>query len=75
MKNNVSLHVREYGGLLEVPEKKALQWLARQTPAWINSDHLTILGLLSMLLAGLSYWTASRNRYALLLVGIWLAVN
>jgi len=75
MKNNVSLHVREYGGLLEVPEKKALQWLARQTPAWINSDHLTILGLLSMLLAGLSYWTASRNRYALLLVVIWLAVN
>jgi archaetidylinositol phosphate synthase len=69
------LHVREYGGLLAKPEKKALLWLAHRTPRWINSDHLTALGLLAMLLAGAAYWTASRNRYALILVVISLAFN
>ena len=75
MKDSVSLHAREYGGLLEIPEKRALLWLAHQTPTWINSDHLTVLGLISMLLAGISYWTANWNKYALILVVIWLAVN
>jgi len=75
MKDTVSMHVREYGGLLAVPEKKTLIWLARRTPRWINSDHLTLLGLFSMLTAGISYWTASRNRYALILVVVSLALN
>jgi hypothetical protein len=26
------------------PEKRTLIWLAARTPAWINSDHLTLLG-------------------------------
>jgi archaetidylinositol phosphate synthase len=75
MKDNVCVHVREYGGLLAVPEKKALLWLARKTPRWINSDHLTLLGLASMLTAGLSFWAASRNKYALILVVISLIAN
>ena len=29
-------------------EKKTLLWLAARTPGWINSDHLTALGLLAM---------------------------
>ena len=33
-------------------EKRTLIWLAVRTPAWINSDHLTLLGLLSMAAAG-----------------------
>ena len=75
MKKDGSFHVREYGGLLAGPEKRALLWLAHRTPRWINSDHLTVLGLLAMLLAGASYWTASRNRYALILVVLSLAIN
>jgi phosphatidylglycerophosphate synthase len=75
MNENVAKHVREYGGLLEIPEKKALHWLARKTPRWINSDHLTLLGLASMLVAGAAYWAASRNKYALILVVIALAAN
>ena len=75
MKKDASLHIREYGGLLAEPEKKALLWLAHRTPRWINSDHLTALGLLAMLSAGASYWTASRNRYALILVVVSLAIN
>jgi len=33
-------------------EKRTLIWLAARTPAWINSDHLTILCLLAMAGAG-----------------------
>lgn len=44
-------------------------------PAWVNSDHLTLLGLLAMLGAGASYWWSSRNRAGLLAVIAGLAVN
>ena len=75
MKEEASMHIREYGGFLAVPEKKALLWLASKTPSRINSDHLTLLGLFSMLAAGASYWAASRNKFALILVVISLAAN
>ena len=61
--------------LLAPLEKKALVWLARHTPAWIGPDHLTVLGLLGLLGAGLSYWYASRSRVGLLLAMACLAVN
>ena len=75
MTMNAAMHVREYGGLLEIPEKKALHWLARKMPHCITSDHLTLLGLASMLIAGAGYWAASRNKYALILVVAALALN
>ncbi len=75
MTNTAGMHIREYGGLLAGPEKRALIWLARKTPHWINSDHLTLLGLISMLAAGASFWAASRNKYALILVVVSLAAN
>jgi archaetidylinositol phosphate synthase len=56
-------------------EKRTLIWLAARTPGWINSDHLTLLGLLSMAGAGAAYWWASRNRLGLLLVALCLALN
>lgn len=40
-------------------EKKALIWMAQRTPRWVNSDHLTVLGLVSMFVAGGAY-VASR---------------
>ena len=27
-----------------VAEKRALAWFAARMPAWVNSDHLTVLG-------------------------------
>jgi archaetidylinositol phosphate synthase len=75
MKNNASLHIREYGGLLAIPEKKALNWLAHRTPRWINSDHLTLLGLAAMLAAGAAYWTSGWNKHALILVVVSLFLN
>jgi phosphatidylglycerophosphate synthase len=56
-------------------ERKALQWLAAQLPSWVNSDHLTLLGLVSMLLAGASYALARFNRVGLILATIFLALN
>src|ERR1051325_6110238 len=56
-------------------EKRTLIWLAAHTPAWINSDHLTVLGLLSMAGAGAAYWWPRTNRLGLLLVVICLSLN
>ncbi len=56
-------------------ESQTLRWLADRTPRWINSDHLTLLGLAAMFLAGLGYWWSKSNRFALVLVIACLALN
>jgi archaetidylinositol phosphate synthase len=56
-------------------EKKCLIWLALHTPRRINSDHLTLLGLVSLIGAGLSYWYASVSRSGLVLAILCLALN
>jgi phosphatidylglycerophosphate synthase len=57
------------------PEKKVLLWLAAHTPSRIGPDHLTVLGLLSQIGAGVCYALAARNRCALLGVIACLALN
>jgi archaetidylinositol phosphate synthase len=49
---------REHHSILSSIEKKALIAIARRLPAWVNSDHLTILGFVSLIGVGLSYWYA-----------------
>src|SRR6266576_2684905 len=66
---------RKQLSFLAAVEKKTLIWLAQRMPAWVNSDHLTVLGFLAMIAAGLSYWAASWDRRALLAVIVALAVN
>ncbi len=56
-------------------ENRCLIWLARRVPAWMNSDHLTALGLISLLAAGLCYWYSRWNPLALLLVIVCLGTN
>lgn len=56
-------------------EKKTLLWLAQRTPSWINSDHLTLLGLLSMAGAGAAYWWSRTSRLGLIPVVVCLALN
>ena len=56
-------------------ERKALAWLAVRLPAWVNSDHLTLLGFVAMLLAGASYAFARNHRSGLLLATFFLALN
>jgi archaetidylinositol phosphate synthase len=57
------------------PEKRVLLWLAAHTPSRIGPDHLTVLGLLSQIGAGVCYALAARNRYALLGVIACLGLN
>lgn len=61
--------------ILSLPERHTLRWLAARMPRWVNSDHLTILGLLSMIGAGLCYVAARWNPMALALVCVFLALN
>ena len=71
----VSEHVREQTSVLGTLEKRTLIWMAQRLPSWITSDHLTLLGLLAMLMAGVSYWLASWDDRALFLVILALALN
>jgi archaetidylinositol phosphate synthase len=66
---------RVHESLLAGREKQLLVWMAERTPAWINSDHLTLLGLVAQALAGVSYALARWNRGALLAVIFFLALN
>jgi len=66
---------RTQESFLAVAEKKTLVWLAGRTPSWINSDHLTLLGLLAMAGAGVGYWWSRSNRAGLFLVVLCLALN
>jgi len=56
-------------------EKRVLLWLAARLPARVNPDHLTSLGLISLLGAGLSYWYARENTLGLWLVILFLILN
>jgi archaetidylinositol phosphate synthase len=56
-------------------EKRALVWLAHQTPRWINSDHLTVLGFLAQCLVGACYALSRLNPDMLLVGTVCLALN
>ena len=61
--------------ILAPAEKRALIWMASRLPRWVNSDHLTVLALVAMLGAGLSYWLASVTPIGMALVCVCLAIN
>src|ERR1019366_7256487 len=66
---------RSNTSLLATFEKRTLIWIAGRLPAWVNSDHLTTLGFLSLAATGLLYWRAQTNREALALAVVFLALN
>lgn len=66
---------RELDSLLAPAERRALRWLAEHTPSWINSDHLTVLGLAAMLLGGVCYALSARDAAWLFGVNVALALN
>ncbi|HEY7499768.1 MAG TPA: CDP-alcohol phosphatidyltransferase family protein [Vicinamibacterales bacterium] len=61
--------------LLAAAEKRCLIWMARRLPARVNSDHLTALGALAMLGAGICYWIGRDQPLALVGVVVMLAIN
>jgi archaetidylinositol phosphate synthase len=66
---------RRQESFLASTEKSILISLARRTPSWINSDHLTIMGFLAQIAAGAAYAWSRWNRYGLLLVIAALVLN
>ncbi len=67
---------RQQTSVLAAAEKRALIAIANSLPLWVNSDHLSALGFLGMVAAGLSYWYASIDRLTgLSLVAVFLVIN
>jgi len=66
---------RVHESFLAQPEKRFMIWIAERLPRWVNSDHLTVLGFLAQIMAGLSYALARWNQYGLLGVIVFLVLN
>ena len=66
---------RSYTGLLTGTERRVLIWLAERMPSSVNSDHLTLLALISMFLVGLSFAVSPQYPAALVAVVVFLALN
>lgn len=66
---------RRLGGLTARVEKRVLIWLSARTPARVQPDHLTLLGLLATLGAGLAYAASAREALWLHAVNLCLALN
>jgi archaetidylinositol phosphate synthase len=49
---STATHVRDHRSVLAAVEKRGLIWIAERLPERINSDHLSIVGLGSMVIAG-----------------------
>jgi len=76
MKNNSFQDARrEQTSVLAPLESAALHGLARRMPGWVNSDHLSLLGLVAMFLAGVFYAASGRNPLLLHLVNVCIFLN
>jgi archaetidylinositol phosphate synthase len=68
-------HVRYHRSLLAAAEKRLLVAIAARVPRFVNSDHLTLLALAAMGVAGLAFGLARFDARALWIVVLALAVN
>jgi archaetidylinositol phosphate synthase len=68
-------HVREHRSVLALAEKRLLVGLARRLPPWLSSDHLSLMGLLSMPAAGLAFAAIPITPWGAAAFAIALAVN
>jgi archaetidylinositol phosphate synthase len=75
MRTTAASHVRLNTSVLASIEKRTLIWIARRLPAWVNSDHLTLLAALSMVGAGAAFWGARYWLPSLWFVVVALALN
>jgi len=66
---------REQTSILTPLERAVLRGLARRMPVWVNSDHLSALGLLGFLMAGVCYAVSRQNPLMLHLVNVFIFLN
>ena len=73
---STTTHVRQHNSVLAAAEKRTLIWIAHRLPRWINSDHLSALGLAAMAGAGASFVVAGTDPVAgAILVVLCLLLN
>ena len=56
-------------------EEKAKKWICPRIPQWINSDHLTILGYIGILITSIGMILGFVNRLYVTLVPLGLLIN
>jgi phosphatidylglycerophosphate synthase len=66
---------RHQESLLAPLEKKALIGIAHRLPWWVHSDHLTLLGLMGMVLAGVCYFYSRSHPLWLVGAVVGLVLN
>jgi archaetidylinositol phosphate synthase len=66
---------RVHQSILSSIEKKTLIWMAERLPPWLNSDHLTSLGFVSLAAVGLSYWYSRHSKLGLALAVVFFILN
>ena len=71
----IEQHERIQESILAPAEAASLQWFARRMPPWVNSDHLTLIGLVAMILAGVFYYLSQWNLFLLHLVNLMIVAN
>jgi len=71
----IEKHDRKQESLLAPAEAASLQWFAQRMPSWVNSDHLTLIGLIAMMLAGLFYYLSQWNLLLLHAVNLMIIAN
>ena len=73
--SNTVLHLREHRSVLAAAERRALIWMAERMPPWVNSDHLTLVGLTSMIAAGAAFAAVRLTPWSAAAVILALAAN
>src|SRR5207253_3864304 len=66
---------REQTSILAPLERVVLRGLARRMPGWVNSDHLSVLGLVGMIGAGACYAASKHNPLMLHVVNVFIFLN
>jgi phosphatidylglycerophosphate synthase len=66
---------RKQEGLMAPIERTVLHWMVARLPRWINSDHLSVLGLAAMVLAGVCYALSRQDSRMLHLVNLCIFLN
>jgi archaetidylinositol phosphate synthase len=66
---------REMTFLLAEPERRLLRAIAARLPSWVNSDQLTVLGVLAATGTGIAYALSARYPAALWVASLVLVLN
>ena len=71
----INKHQRVNDILLGPIERASIKWLVEHMPHWVNSDHLTFLGLLGSFIIGFSYYMTNTSPKYLWLASLGFFIN